>query len=183
MAWAKPAVGLVAAALLAACGGADSEGPRAAGGTEPGAAEGEKPRAADGRFVRRVDALCESANPELARINTAILRTRDDARAGRAGLPQTFRTFATLLRRASAVSSRLESRLAQVPAPPAERAFHKALLESVGRGVANVRRQVAAAESRDAIALRELSMEGSVLSARTKGLVRGHGGFRFCGQA
>jgi hypothetical protein len=106
-------------------------------------------------YVRRVDALC---------------------------LPQTFETFATLLRRAVAVSDRLEAGLREVEPPARERAFHEDLLDSAAKGAENLRRQVSAAQARDSVRLRELSVRGSVLNAEAKGLVAGHGGFRSCGK-
>ena len=157
-------LGVVIAALLAGCGDSDSED----GGDE---------------FVRQVDALCEQTNPDLAEINAALIRARDAARAGRVSPSETFETFATLLRRATAITGRFEARLREIDPPPEERDFHEDLLDSVERGAANVREQIRAAEREDAIELRELSQEGSLLNARTKGLVTGHGGFRFCGNA
>lgn len=157
-------LGVIVAALLAGCGGSDSED-----GSE--------------EFVRRVDALCKEANPELAEINTALTRARDAARAGRVSLPKTFETFAMLLRRASATSGRFEARLRDIAAPRAEQDFHDALLASVAKGTSNLRQQISAAERRDAVALRDLSQKGTLFNARSKALVAGHGGFRFCGRA
>jgi hypothetical protein len=151
-------------ALLAGCGGSDSEG----GGDD---------------FVTRVDAVCKEANPELTGVNAALIRARDEARAGRAEPRQTFAAFATLLRRASAVTDRVEARLRAIVPPAPEREFHAALLDSLGQGSSNLREQIAAAERRDAAALRDLSRKGALLNERTKGLVTGHGGFRFCGRA
>ena len=158
------ALGLMAAALLAGCGGSDSDD----GGED---------------YVRRVDALCRTANPELAEINAALIRARDATRAGRVSAAKTFKTFATLLRRASATTDRLEAGLRQITPPSEERDFHGALIGALEEGDANLRRQISAAERRDAAALRDLSRQASLASARSKGLVAGHGGFRFCGRA
>jgi hypothetical protein len=157
-------LGVIAAALLGGCGGSDSED----GGKQ--------------QFVRRVDALCKDVNPKLTEINTAIIRARDAARAGQVGLPKTFETLATLLRRASATSDRFEDRLRAITPPAAERDFHGELLASVERGTANLRRQTSAAQQRDAVTLSKLSQRGSVLNTRSKGLLAGHGGFRVCGR-
>jgi hypothetical protein len=151
-------------ALLAGCGGSDS----ADGGDQ---------------FVRRVDALCKQANPQLAGINTALIRARDASRAGQVGKARTFATFATLLRDASAVTERFHAQLREITPPSDEREFHDMLLDSVAQGSSNLRRQIAAAERRDAVALSDLSKQGSVLNARTKGLLAGRGGFRVCGRA
>ncbi|HEX8742501.1 MAG TPA: hypothetical protein VF712_05160 [Thermoleophilaceae bacterium] len=134
-------------------------------------------------FVQRVDALCRQANPELVEINTALVRARDAARSGRAGARETFATFARLLRRAGAVTGRLVTRLREIEPPARERDFHRALIAAVDEGASNLRRQIDAAERRDAGALRELSRRGSVANARSKGLIAGHGGFRDCGRA
>ena len=162
-------LGALAAAIFAGCGGgSDSE------------EDGRKP--SSGPYVRRVDSLCQRANPELARITTTLRQTRDAARSGRAGLPETFRRFAVLLRRAESVSESLESGLRRVDPPARERSFHDDLVAAVEKGSANLRQQVRAADARDAVKLRELSVSGSVLNAEAKGLVAGHGGFRFCGR-
>lgn len=163
----KSALGVLVALLMTGCGAGDD--PERAG--ERG-----------GAFVAKVDALCKSANPQLASINAAIIRARDDARAGRAGPRETFGTFEQLLGRGEAVTDRLLARLRGISPPPDEEAFHADLVESLGRGAANVKRQIAAARRQDAAELRELSLEGSLLNARTKGLVAGHGGFRHCGR-
>ena len=154
----------MAGVVLAGCGGSDS----ADGGDQ---------------FVRRVDALCKQANPELAEINAALIRTRDASRAGRVSQSRTFQTFAKLLRRASTVTDRFHAQLREVTPPSPEREFHDMLLDSVEQGSSNLRRQITAAERRDAVALSELSKKGSVFNARSKGLLAGHGGFRVCGRA
>ncbi|HWC26194.1 MAG TPA: hypothetical protein VG474_06380 [Solirubrobacteraceae bacterium] len=134
-------------------------------------------------FVRRVDALCKETNPELAEIMTALTNARDAGRAGRVSRPDTFEVFATLLRRASATTERFEERLRAIEVPRRERAFHAALVNSVAEGSSNLRQQVSAAEAQDASRLRDLSVQGSVINARGKGLLAGHGGFRFCGRS
>lgn len=162
----------VAAALMAGCGGSDSD-------------EGDTDRTtapSTGDYTRRVDALCQEANPELRRIMAAVTRARDAARAGQVGLARTFETFATLLRRAQVVSDGLEADLREVVPPADERAFHDDLLASLQKGSANLREQVRAAEARDSVRLRELSIRGSVINAEGKGLVAGHGRFRYCGK-
>lgn len=133
-------------------------------------------------FVAQVDALCRSTNPKLASINGAVIRARDQARAGEASPSETFATFETLLRQASVVSDRFAARLRAISPPPAEADFHANLLASVRDGASNVTRQATAARRQDAGALRDLSLEGSRLNARSKGLLQGHGGFRFCGR-
>jgi hypothetical protein len=171
--------GFMVLALLTGCGGSDSEDDEAGrAAPRPAAAQ---PRNDD--FVRRVDAVCRDANPKLRASTAALTRARDAARAGRASLPETFDTFATLLRRASATSERVAAQLRAIKAPPAEKAFHGALLDSIADGTRNLREQVRAAKARDATRLRELSVQGSVLNAKSKGLITGHGGFRFCGRA
>lgn len=158
----KPWVVTVAlAAALAGCGGSDSDG------------ESDE-------FVRQVDALCADARPELAEIRAAVIRARDAARAGRVSAPETFETFATLLRRAGAITDRFEARLRSIEPPSGEEEFHDALIDSVEKGSSNVRRQVSAAEAEDPERLRELSTEGSVIEAERTGLISGHGGFRQC---
>ena len=160
----KPWVVTVAlAAVLAGCGGSDSDD------------ESDE-------FVRQVDALCADAGPELAEIRTSVLRARDAARAGRVSAPETFDTFATLLRRAGVITDRFEARLRSIEPPSGEEEFHTALLESVERGSANLRAQVSAAEDEDAVRLRELSTEGSLIQSERTGLIAGHGGFEECGQ-
>ncbi len=155
----KPALGLVLVALLAGCGPEDED------------------------FVSEVDALCRNANPKLASINAEILQARDDARAGRAAPQETFAMFEALLERAREVSDRLVVQLRGIAPPADEEEFHAALVDSLEAGAANVRRQVNAARDRDAAALRELSVEGARLNARSKGLVEDHAGFRHCGRA
>lgn len=162
----------VAAALMAGCGGSESD-EDGADRTAPGPG---------GDYVRRVDALCRDANPKLTRIMAAVTRARDAARSGQVGLPSTFRTFATQLRRAEAVSNRLAADLRKIVPPAGERAFHGDLVESVQTGSANLRAQVSAAEAQDSVRLRDLSVRGSVINAEGKGLVTGHGGFRYCGK-
>jgi hypothetical protein len=171
-------LGVIAAVLLVGCGGSDSQD----GGSGRPEARPAKGGPTSQEFVRRVDALCQRANPELAQINTALIRARDAARAGRVSPAKTFAAFATLLRRATATTGRFEAGLREIPPPPAEREFHRILLDSVAQGSSNLRRQISAAERGDAVTLRELSLEGSRLSARTKGVVEGHGQFRFCGR-
>lgn len=156
-------VAIVLAAALAGCGGSGSED------------ESDE-------FVRQLDALCAEARPELAEIRAAIIRARDATRAGRVSAEETFDTFATLLGRASEITDRFEARLRSIEVPSDEQEFHGALIESVEEGSANVRRQVSAAEAEDAVRLRELSTEGSVIEAERMGLIEGHGGFRECGQ-
>ena len=157
-------LGVMVGALLAGCGGSDS----ADGGDQ---------------YVRQVDALCKQANPELAEINAALIRARDASRAGRVSQAKTFETFAGLLRRASAVTERFHAQLRDVTPPQTDREFHDTLLTSVEQGGSNLRRQITAAERRDAVALSDLSKQGSVLNAGSKGLLAGHGGFRVCGRA
>jgi len=62
-----------------------------------------------------------------------------------------------------------------------ERAFYDALVDSLERGSVNLRQQERAAEAQDAVRLRDLSVNGSLINAKQKGLITGHGGFRFCG--
>lgn len=157
------ALGLIVATALAGCGGSDSDD------------ESDE-------FVRQVDALCADARPELAEINAAVIRARDAARAGRVSARETFGTFATLLRRAGTITDRFEAQLRSIEVPSGEEEFHAALLESVERGSANVREQVSAAEDEDAVRLRELSTEGSLIQSERTGLIAGHGGFRECAQ-
>ena len=156
-----PVFGVIVLATLAGCGGSDSEGDD---------------------FVRRLDALCKVTNPELAEINTALTEARDAGRAGRVSVPETLDTFATLLRRAEETTGRFEARLRAMEVPKGERAFHDDLLDSVEKGSSNLGRQVNAAEARDAVRLRDLSVAGSEINARGKGLIAGHGGFRYCGR-
>ena len=166
------------AAALAGCGGSDSDEDASPQSTAPSA---EKRPASD-KFVQQLDALCKDANPELAEINTALTQARDAARAGQVSPANTFRTFATLLRRASATTERLEAQLRTIKPPADERAFYDALVGSLEQGSSNLRQQVSAAEARDAAKLRDLSVNGSVINAKQKGRIEGHGGFRYCGQ-
>ena len=161
---------VIALVALVGCGGSDSDD----GDSRP-------PAAAD-QFVRRVDALCKDTNPQLAAITAALTKARDARRAGRTSLPRTFEAFATLLREASATTQRFRTRLQAIETPTRERAFHDALISSIEQGVSNLRLQERAAEAQDASALRELSIKGSVINAQGKGVISGHGGFRFCGR-
>jgi len=174
----RPLLGVIVLATLAGCGGSDSED-RDAQRPAPHSAEAQL---TGGEFVRRVDALCRNSNPELARIMTALTRTRDAGRAGRVSLPETFETFSALLRRARGATERFRAGLRAIEAPKAETAFHERLIHSVEQGSSNLRQQVSAAEAQDAARLRDLSVQGSVINARAKGLIAGHGGFRFCGR-
>jgi hypothetical protein len=97
-------------------------------------------------------------------------------------LPKTFETFAVLLRRARATTERFRSQLRAVEVPRRERAFYDALTDSLAKGASNLREQLSAAEAQDAVRLRDLSVQGSVINAKGKGLITGHGGFRFCGR-
>lgn len=173
-----PVLGVIVLATLAGCGGSDSEDrdPR-----RPASPSVEAQLRSDA-FVRRVDALCKDANPALAETMTALTKARDAGRTGRISLPETFEAFATLLRRASATTERLRARLRTIDVPRRERAFYDALTDSVKEGSSNLRRQVSAAEEKDAVRLRDLSVKGSLINARGKGLIAGHGGFRFCGR-
>ena len=168
-------LGVLAAAVVAGCGGSDSD-------EDESRSANPSSNDAGPEYVRRVDALCRDANPQLARIQTAITSARDAGRAGRVSPSRTFETFAMLLRRASAITERLQARLRSVEAPPGERAFHDALLGSLAKGALNLREQVTAAEAQDARTLRDLSVKGTVINAAGKGLIAGHGGFRFCGR-
>ena len=152
---------VVVLALLAGCGGSDS---------------------GDGEYVRRVDALCKRATPELAAIQTALVQARDKARAGEVKPAETFREFERLLAEAEAETRRVTAGLRELSPPSSEEDFHRDLIGSTEEGVANLRLQQRAARRSDAIALRNLSVEGSRISARSKGLVTGHGDFRFCGR-
>jgi hypothetical protein len=147
----------------------------ACGGSEPDTGRDE--------YVRRVDALCRQTRPQLAEINTALIRARDASRSGQVSASKTFLTFATLLGRAKTVTGELRAGLRKITPPAADRDFHDQLVDSIEQGEANVEKQIVAAERRDADALRDLSVQGTTLNARTKGLVAGHGGFRFCGQS
>ena len=173
----------IALAALAGCGGSDDDdGGGSAGAGRTATSTTAEGTPTGGEFVRRVDALCREANPELARTAAAIMRARDAARAGRASLPETFEAFAALLRQAGVTTDRLRTRLRAIEPPQRERAFHDALLRSLDQGAANLRRQRAAALARDARRLRDLSVRGSLINERGKGLIVGHGGFRHCGR-
>ena len=170
---------LIVLATLAGCGGSDADDGDSRRPAPPAAVEAQP---TSEEFVRRVDALCKDTNPELAEIMTALTKARDAARAGRVSRSETLAAFATLLRRASTTTERFAERLRAIEVPRRERAFYDALVNSVEEGSANLRRQVSAAEARDASRLRDLSIQGSVINARGKGLIAGHGGFRFCGR-
>jgi hypothetical protein len=172
-----PVLGVIVFATLAGCGGSDSEDGDSRRPDPPAEA-----RLASDNFVRRVDALCRATNPELAEIMRALTKARDAGRARRVSLPRTFEAFETLLRRADATTERFRVRLRAIEVPRRERAFFHALTDSVDQGSANLRQQVSAAEAQDAGRLRDLSVKGSVINARGKGLIAGHGGFRFCGR-
>lgn len=173
-----PVLGVIVLAALAGCGGSDPED----GDSRQPAASSAEAQLRSEAFVRRVDALCKETNPELAEIMTAVTKARDAGRAGRVSLPKTFESFATLLRRANATTERFRARLRAIEVPRRERAFYDALIDSVEEGSSNLRQQVSAAEAHDARRLRDLSVEGSVINAKGKGLIAGHGGFRFCGR-
>jgi len=158
---ARLASSAVVLALLAGCGGSDS---------------------GDGEYEERVDALCKKANPDLAAIQTALVQARDKARAGQVRPAETFREFERLLAEAKAATHQITAGLREVSPPSSEEEFHRDLIGSTEEGVANLRLQQRAARRSDAVALRNLSVEGSRISARSKGLVNGHGDFRFCGR-
>ena len=159
---ARLASSVLVLALLAGCGGSDS---------------------GDGEYEERVDALCKKANPDLAAIQTALVQARDKARAGQVKPAETFREFDRLLAEAEAATRRVTAGLREVSPPSSEEEFHHDLIGSTEEGAANLRLQGRAARRLDAVALRNLSLEGSRISARGKGLVNGHGGFRFCGRS
>lgn len=164
-------LGVIIVATLAGCGGSDSKD-----------AESPPAQGASDAFVRQVDTLCKDTNPELAAITAALTRARDARRAGQVSEPKTFQTFATLLRNATATTERFVARLRAIEVPRGERAFYDALIVSVEDGSSNLRQQLSAAEAQDATRLRDLSIKGSVINARAKGLITGHGGFRDCGR-
>lgn len=159
---ARLASSVVVLALLAGCGGSDS---------------------GDREYVKRVDALCKKGNPDLVAIQAALVQARDKARAGEVKTAETFREFERLLAEAESVTRRLTAALREVSPPSSEREFHDDLLGSAEEGVANLRLQQRAARRRDAVALRNLSVEGSRHNAQSKGLIQGHGDFRFCGRS
>lgn len=174
------AIAVLTLALLPnGCGGSD-EGDE---GSARRASTAEEARPGTDEFVRRVDSLCRDANPALAANAAALTRARDDARAGRASLRETFKRFAALLRKADRTTNRLRGGLRAIDAPEQERAFHAALIDSLEKGSRNLREQISAAEAQDAVRLRELSVQGSLINTRGKGLIEGHGGFRHCGRA
>jgi len=167
-------LGVIVVAALAGCGGSDSE-------------DGESrttapPQPTSAKFVRQVDALCKDTRPALARAATALTKARDARRAGRASVSRTFDVFAIQLRKATAATERFLARLRAMAVPEPEKPFHGSVIDSVGKGLANLGEQTSAAEAQDAIRLRELSIAGSVINARTKGLFTGHGDFRHCGR-
>jgi hypothetical protein len=164
--------------VLVGCGGSDSDD----GDSRPTAPPSAQTQRASDEFVRRVDVLCKDTNPQLAAIMAALTKARDAGRAGRASLPKTFDAFATLLRNASQTTKRFVAQLRAIEAPTRERAFYDALIDSVEEGSSNLRQQERAAEAQDASRLRELSIQGSTINARGKGVIAGHGGFRFCGR-
>lgn len=170
-------LGVIVLTTVAGCGGSDSEDSDSRRPAPP--AEGQL---TSDEFVRQVDAVCKVTNPQLAGIMTALTKARDAGRAGRVSLPETFEAFATLLRRAIATTERLRARLRAIKVPRHQRAFFDALLDSIEQGSSNLRQQVSAAEAQDATTLRDLSLKGSAINARGKGLIAGHGGFRFCGR-
>jgi len=171
-------LGVIVVAALVGCGGSDSDG----GDSSATASTSAQAELTSEEFVRRVDAACNDTNPELVRITTALTTARDARRAGRASASETFDDFAALLRRASATTRRFVARLRAITVPERQRAFHDAVTDSVEKGLANLGQQVRAAEAQDAIRLRDLSVAGSVINARAKGLLTGHGGFRHCGR-
>ena len=171
-------LGTLLVAALAGCGGSDSDEDASPQSTAPPA----ETQPASDEFVQRLDALCKDANPQLAEINAALTKARDAARAGQVSAEKTLKTFATLLRRASATTQQFAARLRAIQPPADERAFYGALVASLDQGLVNLRQQTRAAEAQDAATLRDLSVDGSVASAKQKGLIEGHGGFRFCGQ-
>jgi len=172
-----PILGVIVLVTLAGCDSDSEEGDSRK--PVPPAAEAQP---TSDELTRRVDALCKDVNPELAETMTALTEARDASRAGRASLRETFETFATLLRRASAITKRFETRLRAIEVPRSETAFYDALIDSVEEGSSNLRRQVSAAKAQDADLLRDLSVQGSVINSRTQGVIEGHGGFRFCGR-
>ncbi len=169
---------MVVAALLAGCGGSDSEDDSSRGPAQSAAGT----RLTKAEFVRRVDALCKDTNPELARIRMALIKARNAGRAGRVSLPKTLETFAVLLRRARAVTGRFETRLREIEAPRADRTFYEALVDSVQESSVNLRQQVRAAEAQDASRLSDLSVKSTLIDTERKGLFAGHGGFQTCGR-
>ena len=152
---------VVAVLVLGGCGGSDS---------------------GDGDYVNRVDALCKKANPELAAIQAELVQARDRARAGELKPADTFREFERLLAEAEAVTRRVTAGLRDVSPPSSEEEFHEDVLKAVEEGAANLRLQQRAARRGDAVELRRLSVEGSRISARSRGLADRHGDFRFCGR-
>jgi hypothetical protein len=175
----KPLVlGVIVASILVGCGGSDSEDDNSRGSARSSAGT----RLTKAEFVRRLDALCKDANPELAQIRTALVKARDAGRAGRVSVPKTLDTFAVLLRRARAVTERFETRLREIEAPRAERRFYGALVDSVEESSVNLRQQVRAAEAQDASTLSDLSVKSTIIDTERRGLFAGHGGFQTCGR-
>jgi len=170
-------LGVIVVSTLAGCGGSDPGDDSSGRPARPSA----EARPANEAFVQRLDALCEDATPKLAEIRSALTKARDAGRTGRVSLPKTFNAFAVLLRRASATTERFKARLRPIEPPVGERAFYDALVDSLERGSVNLRQQERAAEAQDAVRLRDLSVNGSLINAKQKGLITGHGGFRFCG--
>ena len=167
--------------IVAAVAGCGDSGEDADDSSRPATSATTAPATGDA-YARRVDALCREANPLLARTMARVVRARDAARAGEVSLVETFATFQRLLRQAGATTERFTARLREIDAPAAKRAFHASLVRSAEESAANLRQQVAAAERRDSVRLRELSINGTVIAARRKGLVEGQGGFRHCGR-
>jgi len=172
-------LGVIILVALVGCGGSDSDD---GDSRRPATPSADSQRASD-EFVRRVDMLCKDTNPQLAAIMAALTKVRDAGRAGRASLPKTFDAFATLLRNASQTTKRFVAQLRAIEVPSRERAFYDALIDSVEKGSSNLRQQERAAEAQDASRLRALSIQGSTVNARGKGLIGGHGGFHFCGRS
>ena len=170
---------MVVATTLVSCGGSDSDEDTSPPSTAPSA----EARPASEEFVRQLDALCKDANPELAEINTALTRgPRRSARRSRKlgehvqnlrdAAAQGERDHGATRGPAAQQSSRRQ------PSEPSTTTS----VDSLEQGSSNLRQQVGAAEARDAAKLRDLSVNGSVINAKQKGRIEGHGGFRFCGQ-
>lgn len=167
------ALALIGAAVVAGCGG-DDDG-------DGGSSSSPEARLA-AEFVQRVGAVCKAANPQLAEIRRELREARDAGRAGRVSESKTLKRFTALLRRASAITDRVLTRLRAIEPPEAERVFYRAFVNSTEQGSLNLRQSISAAEAQDAPRLSDLSVRGSLINARRAELIKDHGGFRYCGR-
>lgn len=132
-------------------------------------------------FVSDLDALCKEANAKVKKIGEEATALQKQANGSTGAAQQkAIVALGNKVEEANVISRPAVAKMRKLDPPPSEQKFFDDLVNAVSDQQDAFDQFAVALQKNDLVKIRELNPKLTEVAGRRKGLISGHGGFKYC---